>query len=80
MKPLAKPPIAGELVKNQSARLLAAYVYADAGIGESSTDMVFAGQDLICENGALLSESEPYSTGLSLPILTSSGCARNAAA
>ena len=52
-----------ELVKNQSARLLAAYVYADAGIGESSTDMVFAGQDLICENGALLSESEPYSTG-----------------
>ena len=52
-----------ELVKNQSARLLAAYVYADAGIGESSTDMVFAGQDLICENGALLAESEPYSTG-----------------
>ena len=52
-----------ELVKNQSARLLAAYVYADAGIGESSTDMVFAGQDLICENGTLLSESEPYSTG-----------------
>ena len=33
-----------ELVKNQSARLLAAYVYADAGVGESSTDMVFAGQ------------------------------------
>ena len=52
-----------ELVKNQSARLLAAYVYADAGVGESSTDMVFAGQDLICENGALLAESEPYSTG-----------------
>lgn len=52
-----------DLVKNQSARLLAAYVYADAGVGESSTDMVFAGQDLICENGVLLSESEPYSTG-----------------
>ena len=52
-----------ELVKNQSARLLAAYVYADAGIGESSTDMVFAGQDLICENGVQLAESEPYSTG-----------------
>ena len=52
-----------ELVKNQSARLLAAYVYADAGVGESSTDMVFAGQDLICENGVLLAESEPYTTG-----------------
>ena len=52
-----------ELVKNQSARLLASYIYADAGVGESSTDMVFAGQDLICENGVLLTESEPYSTG-----------------
>jgi len=53
-----------ELVKGQSARLMAAYLYADAGQGESSTDMVFAGHDLIAENGALLAESELFAPGL----------------
>ena len=52
------------LVSGQSARLLAAYAYADAGEGESSTDLVFSGQNLICENGAVLAEAEPFTTGL----------------
>ena len=42
------------LVTGQSGRLVCAYLYADAGAGESSQDMVFAGHNLIAENGALL--------------------------
>ena len=49
-----------ELVKNQSARTLSAYLYADAGEGESTQDMVFAGHNLIVENGAILKESVPF--------------------
>lgn len=51
------------LVAGQSARLLCAYLYADAGDGESSTDMVFAGHNLVAENGALLAESPIFSGG-----------------
>ncbi|MDR1379517.1 MAG: NAD(+) synthase [Synergistaceae bacterium] len=51
------------LVAGQSARLLCGYLYADAGLGESSTDMVFAGHDFICENGEVLSESPPFGDG-----------------
>ncbi len=49
-----------ELVKNQSARTLSAYLYADAGEGESTQDMVFAGHNMIVENGVLLAEAEPF--------------------
>ena len=52
------------LVASQSARLMAAYVYADAGAGESVSDMVFAGHDLIGENGTLLAESQRFAEGL----------------
>ncbi|MFR2561585.1 MAG: nitrilase-related carbon-nitrogen hydrolase [Anaeromassilibacillus sp.] len=52
------------LVRDQSARLFCAYAYADAGEGESSTDLVFAGHDLIAENGAMLAESQPFTTGM----------------
>ena len=52
------------LVSQQSARLLCAYLYADAGHGESTTDMVFSGHNLIAENGALLAESKPFGEGL----------------
>ena len=55
-----------ELVKSWSAHLLAAYVYADSGIGESTTDMVFAGHDMIAENGTLLGESRLFTTGLTV--------------
>ncbi len=47
----------------QSAKLLCAYLYADANEGESTTDMVFAAHNLICENGALLAESRPFGRG-----------------
>ena len=53
-----------ELVKNQSARLFAAYIYADAGEGESTTDMVYSGHNIIAENGTVLAESERFTTGL----------------
>ena len=46
-----------ELVKGQSARLVCGYIYADAGEGESTTDLVFAGHNLLAENGSLLRES-----------------------
>ncbi|MCR4734908.1 MAG: NAD(+) synthase [Treponema sp.] len=49
------------LVKSQSARSICAYLYANAGHGESSQDMVFASHNLICENGTLLSESKLFS-------------------
>ena len=52
------------LVKGQSARLLCGYVYCDAGDGESTTDMVFAGHNLIAENGEILMESEPFHNGM----------------
>ena len=51
------------LVANQSARLLCGYLYASAGHGESTQDMVFAGHDLIAENGVLLAETEPFKGG-----------------
>ena len=38
--------------------------YVDSGLGESTTDMVFAGHDLIAENGSLLAESQLFTTGL----------------
>ena len=53
-----------ELVRQHSGRLLAAYAYVDSGLGESTTDMVFAGHDMIAENGALLKESALFTTGL----------------
>ena len=53
------------LVTGQSARLVCGYVYADAGEGESTTDMVFVGHDLIAENGALLAERR-FATGLTI--------------
>ena len=53
------------LVCGQSARLMCGYVYADAGEGESTTDLVFAGHNMIAENGALLAESR-FTTGLTV--------------
>lgn len=49
-----------ELVKGQSARIIAAYLYANAGEGESTTDMVYAGHNMIVENGVMLAESKPF--------------------
>ncbi len=49
-----------DLLRVQSGRLVCGYIYASAGEGESSTDLVFGGHHLICENGTLLSESRRF--------------------
>ena len=54
------------LVLQQSARCLAAYVYAGAGPGESSTDLVFGGHAMVAENGRLLAENQRFQRDPSL--------------
>ena len=51
------------LVTGQSARLICGYVYASAGTGESTQDLVFSGHDLVAENGRLLAEGAPFGSG-----------------
>ncbi|MDR2156468.1 MAG: NAD(+) synthase, partial [Clostridiales Family XIII bacterium] len=51
------------LVNSQSGRLICGYVYANAGFGESSTDLVFAGHCIIGENGVMLAEALPFGGG-----------------
>lgn len=48
------------LVKNQSARCICAYVYAGASVFESTTDLVFSGATMICENGSVVAEGERF--------------------
>lgn len=50
-----------QLIEQQSARCNAGYVYASAGAGESSTDVVYAGNGLIAENGIIIAVSERFS-------------------
>ena len=49
-----------KLIAGQSARLIAGYVYANAGDGESTTDVVFGGHSIIAENGTVLSEAKRF--------------------
>ena len=53
-----------QLISQQSARLFCGYVYASAGEGESTTDLVFGGHNIIAENGSILAESEKYKCGI----------------
>ena len=57
---VAKAEYRRELVKVQSGRTISAYVYANAGVHESTTDVVFGGQLLVAENGVLLAEGERF--------------------
>ncbi len=52
-----------DLVSGQSARLVCGYVYASAGDGESTTDLVFSGHNIIAENGSVLAESPRFKNG-----------------
>ncbi len=52
------------LVSSQSARLLCGYVYSCAGEGESTTDVVFSGHNIIAENGRVLKESKRFENGI----------------
>ena len=63
---IAKADYRRTLVAGQSARLVCGYVYADCGPGESTTDLVFSGHNLIGENGALLAESPPFGEGFAV--------------
>ncbi len=53
-----------DLVKVQSGKLVCGYIYCDAGDGESTTDMAFAGHNIICENGRILAQSNLFENGL----------------
>ncbi len=53
-----------KLIEIQSAKLVAGYVYCDSGDGESTTDAVFSGHNIIAENGKILAESKLFENGL----------------
>lgn len=57
-----------QLLLQQSARCCAGYVYSSAGFGESSTDLVFAGNAFIAENGSCLAQSKRFHTGAQLVV------------
>lgn len=52
-----------QLVSGQSARLVAGYMYASAGWGESTQDVVYGGHCMVAENGRMLAESKPFAGG-----------------
>lgn len=54
------------LVTGQSARLICGYIFASAGEGESTQDLVFGGHRMIAENGTTLADSGLYTTGLTI--------------
>ena len=56
------------LLSQQSARCIAAYAYASAGFGESSTDLVFDAKLMICENGAIIAENKRWTRGNQLTV------------
>ena len=58
---IAKEEYRTILLKSQSARLYCAYLYADSGYGESTQDMVFAGDNIIAENGSIIARSRRFS-------------------
>jgi NAD+ synthase (glutamine-hydrolysing) len=65
---IGKEGYRNELVSNQSARCLAAYLYSAAGLGESTTDLAWDGHALIYENGTLLAESRRFADAPQLAV------------
>ncbi len=63
---ISKSEYRKNLVKGQSARLISCYIYAGAGRGESTQDLVFGGDRIISENGVILRQGEIYTTGLTI--------------
>ncbi len=61
---IGKPDYRRQLVNMQSARLICAYIFANSGQGESTTDLVFSGHNVISENGTMLCESNRFTTGI----------------
>lgn len=60
---VGKPAQRRMLVTSQSARQICGYLFSSAGEGESTTDVVFSGHEMIAENGSLLAESLPFGAG-----------------
>ena len=54
------------LISGQSARLVCGYIYANAGEGESTQDLVFGGQNLVCENGNVLAQTKRFENGVAV--------------
>lgn len=61
---VGKASFVKSMVQVQSAKLVCGYVYCEAGDGESTTDLVFSGRNVVCENGKLLAESQPFDNTL----------------
>ncbi len=61
---IGKAEYRNSLISGQSARLIAGYVYANAGEGESTTDVVFGGHNIIAENGTVLAEAKRFENGV----------------
>ena len=57
---VGKDSYRARLISGQSARLIAGYIYANAGEGESTTDVVFGGHNIIAENGTILEETKRF--------------------
>ena len=57
---VGKDSYRARLISGQSARLISGYVYANAGEGESTTDVVFGGHNIIAENGTILEETKRF--------------------
>lgn len=53
------------LVKMQSAKTICGYIYSDCGFGESTTDLVYSSHNIICENGAVLAQSDRFTQNIS---------------
>lgn len=52
------------LVSSQSAKTISSYIYTCAGYGESTTDVVFSGHNIICENGTVLATAKRFENGI----------------
>lgn len=63
---VGKPEYRKLLVTGASGRMHCGYIYSDAGAGESSTDMVFSGHNIIAENGGVIAESAPFGAGIAV--------------
>ena len=61
MRQSVKAAYRESLIEGQSARLICGYIYANAGEGESTTDLVFGGHNIIAENGTTLASSNRFS-------------------
>lgn len=62
----AKEDYRRQLVRMQAVRTVSAYIYADAGEGESTTDVVFSGHNMISENGTMLAESRRFTNAMAV--------------